>query len=330
MDRNKLPKGCGSCHIGHGVKNTPMLPEKREDFCFRCHGNSTNVAKARKEGDLVSNYKSPDMQRVFEKIYHHPVEKGAADVYTGYNKTIPVKDPAEPRTVQCVDCHHYHFVTQKNKMTGVRGLNRQGKIVNSITSDFELCFKCHANSANLPPDQTNKAEMFNISNPSYHPVIAPGKNTDVPSLIYPLTAASTIKCIDCHNNDDPLGPKGPHGSIYKHILKKNFTETDGPEGISQYDLCYSCHRRTSILGNESFRYHSLHISGVGLSCKTCHDPHGSLQYPHLLNFDSVSILPSKSGRLEYISLGRRAGQCYLNCHGHNHNPESYPVATPQS
>lgn len=327
LDKSKLPKGCGSCHKGHGVYNTAMLPEKKEVFCFRCHGHSTNIEKAKKEGDFIPASKSVDMQRVFEKSYHHPVEKSSTYAYTGYNQTLPAKNPAEPRNVQCIDCHHHHFVTKKNKMIGIKGVGRQGTTVNSVIFDYELCFKCHANSANLPADQINKAEMFNVSNPSYHPVIAPGRNSDVPSLIHPLTASSTIKCIDCHNNDDSLGPKGPHGSIYKHILKKNFAENDGPEGTSQYDLCYSCHRRSSILGNESFRFHSLHISAVGTSCKTCHNPHGSLQYPHLLSFDNISIRPSKSGRLEFMAFGRRAGQCYLNCHGKNHNPASYPVAT---
>lgn len=30
------------------------------------------------------------------------------------------------------------------------------------------------------------------------------------------------------------------------------------------------------------------------------------------------------GRLEYISLGPGSGQCFLTCHGKNHEPEKYP------
>jgi len=94
---------------------------------------------------------------------------------------------------------------------------------------MKLCFNCHSYSANLPADQTNKAEIFNISNPSFHPVLTSGRNTDVPSLAPPLTASSLITCTDCHSNDDPAGPKGPHGSSYRYILSKNYTTVDGAE-----------------------------------------------------------------------------------------------------
>jgi predicted CXXCH cytochrome family protein len=320
-DRSKLPRGCASCHKGHGMLNTDMLPTNKDVFCFRCHGDQMNVRAAKKEGDLTQDIKMTDIQSEFTKAYHHPIEK--IGIHT-YNETLPEKDPSMPRHVECEDCHHHHYVTRKNPLEAVRGVNKLGVRVESISSEYELCFKCHSYSANLPPDQTNKAELFNTSNPSYHPVIAPGKNTDVPSLIYPLTVSSLIKCTDCHNNDDPLGPKGPHGSKYRYILCKNFVESDGSEGPFQYELCYSCHRRESILSNQSFQFHNLHISTVGTSCKTCHNPHGSKRYAHLIDFDNVSISPSNSGRLEFITFGKRAGQCFLNCHGKDHDPASYP------
>ena len=192
------------------------------------------------------------------------------------------------------------------------------------TSEYELCFKCHSYSANLPSDQKNKAEMFNISNQSYHPVIAPGKNNDVPSLLNPLTISSTIKCTDCHNNNDPLGPRGPHGSDYVHLLVRHFNPNDGLEQASEYELCYYCHNRTSILSNRSFFYHNLHITTVGTSCRTCHNPHGSIRYAHLIDLDNYSIRSSSSGRMEYVRFGPRSGQCFLTCHGHDHNPATYP------
>jgi len=36
------------------------------------------------------------------------------------------------------------------------------------------------------------------------------------------------------------------------------------------------------------------------------------------------VRPSSSGRLEFIDLGQGSGQCYLTCHGMNHNPRQYP------
>ncbi len=322
FDKSKLPKGCGSCHRGHGVFNSSMLPESIDVFCFRCHGNNLSTANVRSEGALSKHITAPDIQKEFNKPYRHPVEK---TVITGSSESSSRTNRSAPRHAQCTDCHNHHYATKENTLAGIKGVSAQGLSVNKINSEYELCFKCHSNSANLPPDEKNKADQFKISNPSYHPIIAQGKNIDVPSLINPLTALSIIKCTDCHNNDDPFGPKGPHGSSYRYILKKNFTETDGPEGPFQYELCYSCHRRESILGNESFFYHDLHVSVVGASCRTCHNPHGSSQYAHLIDFDNLSVTPSSKGFIEYRQFGRRAGECFLNCHGKDHSPLSYPV-----
>lgn len=322
-DRSKLPKGCNSCHKGHGILNTPMLSVDRDLFCFRCHGESANVEATRNEGDLAQNTKAANLQREFLKSYRHPVENKGIHKY---GEIMPENDPSAQRHSECGDCHHYHYVQTDNKTAGIKGVNAQGLIIDRITFEYELCFKCHSYSANLPGNQRNLAEIFSVANPSYHPVISQGKNMDVPSLIPPLTTNDMIKCSACHNNDDPLGPRGPHASIYSMILAKNYTSTDGTEGPFQYELCYGCHRRESILGNESFIYHNLHIATVGTSCRTCHTPHGSTVYTHLMDFDNISITQSSGGRLEFIDLGSKAGECYLTCHGRDHNPSSYPVS----
>lgn len=319
-DKTKLLKGCASCHKGHGLSNTPMLSLKNEVFCFRCHGHNIYVENAKRVGDLSSDVVTINIQKEFEKPYHHPIERIGIH---RYGEILPEVDSSLPRHSVCIDCHHHHYVSKKNKMSGIRGVSKDGIRVR-INFEYELCFKCHSYSANLPANQTNKAEIFNPLNPSFHPVISPGKNSDVPSLIPPLTALSLIKCTDCHSNDDPAGPKGPHGSNYRYILSKNYTMVDGPEGPFQYELCYSCHRRSSILSNESFQLHNLHISYVGTSCRTCHNPHGSIQYSHLIEFNRAYVMPSNNGQLGYIDLGTRAGQCYLNCHGKEHDPAVYP------
>ena len=323
-DRRNLPKGCQSCHKGHGIVNTPMLSETKDVFCFRCHGNSTNREKARQEGFLASDIFLHDLEREFAKTYRHPIEKTGIHQY---GETLPEQDPSMPRHSECVDCHHHHYVTKENKQLGLKGTNADGSRVLSIINEYEGCFNCHSFSANLPSDQTNKADLFNISNPSFHPVIGQGKNNNVPSLQLPLTPTSIIKCTDCHSNDDPFGPKGPHGSNYKYLLKKNFTENDGSEGVFQYELCYTCHARASILSNESFQFHNLHVAVAGTSCRTCHNVHGSMQYSHLIDLNSISISPSGSGALEFRDLGERAGECFLSCHGRDHNPATYPTGT---
>jgi len=320
-DKSKLLKGCGSCHKGHGAFNTPLLSETKDKFCFRCHGSITNRNQARQNNEISPDVILSDIESSFKKTYHHPIEKTGIH---SYRETLPENDPSMPRHAECVDCHHHHYANNENKFEGIKGVNPEGTLVPSILSEYELCFKCHSYSANLPSDQTNKADLFAASNPSYHPVIAEGKNNFMPSLIVPLTRSSIIQCTSCHNNDDSFGAKGPHGSNYRYILAKNFSDINGAEGVIQYELCYSCHVRTSILGNESFPFHNLHISTIGTSCRTCHNPHGSVQYPHLIDFDNMTISPSGSGIVDFRDTGTRSGECYLSCHGRDHDPGVYP------
>ena len=324
-DKNELPKGCGSCHVGHGKPGTSMLPETQATFCYRCHGHRDNTQNTKRLGYLSRDAETIDIQREFEKPYRHPIETAGLH---RYGEVLPETDPSVPRHVACGDCHHHHLASGANKMSGIKGTTvHRAKV--SVQFDYELCFNCHAFSANLPVDQTNKADLFNVTNPSFHPVIGQGKNKNVPSLILPWTTSSTIKCTDCHNNNDPSGPKGPHGSVYQHLLSKNFEESDGSESSTRYELCYSCHRRESILGNQSFAFHDLHISQVGTSCRTCHNPHGNKRNAHLIDFDyslTPMVRPTNTGHLQYISLAEKTGQCYLNCHNHEHDPATYPFA----
>lgn len=326
-DKNNLPKGCASCHKGHGAYNTPMLPEQKDKFCFRCHGYNDNKEKMQSNGYVAKDTNLTNIEKEFQKPFHHPIEKVGIHEYS---ETLPEIDPSMQRHSECGDCHHHHYVKKTNKTLGIRGVNGQGAKVQQIEAEYELCFKCHSYSANLPSDQSNKAEIFNISNPSFHPVLAPGKNNDVPSLLPPLTSSSTITCKDCHGNNDRTGPQGPHGSEYRYILNKHFNENDGPEGAFEYELCYHCHDRNSILGNRSFLLHNLHISVVGTSCRTCHNPHGSMQFAHMIDLNTVQIRPSSSGRLEFVDFGHNTGQCFLSCHGKDHNPATYPgqITTP--
>jgi predicted CXXCH cytochrome family protein len=324
-DKRALPMGCASCHKGHGMARTPMLPEARATFCFRCHGSEADVQQAKRKNFLGPEAGKADLRREFSKPFIHPLDEAGMH---RPDEILPELDPSLPRHSACGDCHNHHFASKEKKLAGISGVDVNRIRVQQVQNEYEICFKCHGKSANLPGDQTDKSEEFTLSNPSYHPVLGPGKNQNMPSLISSLTPMSTIKCIDCHNNNDALGPRGPHGSVYRHLISRNYSESDGPEGAFQYALCYGCHRRTSILGNESFPLHRLHIVEKGASCKTCHDSHGSSINTHLIEFDTFIVRPNKSGRLQFIDVGPRAGQCFLSCHGRDHNPETYPGAFP--
>jgi hypothetical protein len=150
-------------------------------------------------------------------------------------------------------------------------------------------------------------------------------------MIARVSGSSTMTCTDCHTNDDPQGPRGPHGSKYPFLLSGNYeTESKVAESPFAYAFCYACHDRRSILDGESFPLHELHVVGrtdkgqLGTSCYTCHASHGSVDGPHLLRLQPSRMKgEALSGRLEFIDLGERSGECWLSCHGFNHAGSRY-------
>lgn len=68
-----------------------------------------------------------------------------------------------------------------------------------------------------------------------------------------------------------------------------------------------------------------YLPGFGEStpCATCHDPHGSLKSPALIEFDRAVVLPSSVGAVEFRRTGPRQGTCTLTCHGYDHVQTRY-------
>jgi hypothetical protein len=222
------------------------------------------------------------------------------------------------------------------------GVTLGGAGVFPAINEYEVCFKCHADfnsSVYLGVSrvifETNTRLEFDTLNPSYHPVAATGKNPTVPSLSPPsldpeapqsLNVTSIIYCTDCHSDDS--GSRGPHGSSYSPILKRRYEILDGTsESYQNYDLCYRCHNRTSILNDDSFRKgisgrggHSGHLA-AGATCSACHDPHGvkddfaTGSHTHLINFDTLIVSPLGNPTPTFNDLGTSTGSCNLTCHG---------------
>ena len=300
--------GCSFCHSLAGGSGS--LSDREEWTCLFCHSKledpeikSRKKAKVRPElkGRLSAMYGESDILGVYRKKYTHPTLT-VSGVHSS-KETLPEEDPQAPRHAECFDCHHPHEVSRWNrfgplKVTGAKGEEKAFLSLKEIKPgkefpEYELCFNCHSDSYNLPVDSENKRLEFDEGNPSYHPVVAEGKNSTVPSLVAPYKESavspgdvSIIKCTDCHNNDDEKGPRGPHGSIYPFILARNYSLQDEVDERPQdYELCYGCHSRSSILGDVSFKYHSLHIRGDlsrgvrGTGCYTCRRPREQGIYP---------------------------------------------------
>ena len=328
LDRNMLPYGCGTCHVGFNFGEGGG-----SEYCLNCHGDLSRVP----QGFVVSTSKRADVEGEYKKPYRHPTFD-VKNVHARGEK-LPETDPKAPRHAECVDCHNPHYVSPQNKFAGIVG-KKVGNLVVNITKESELCYRCHAESANLPGRYSNKRAEFSLNNPSYHPVEGEGRNTAVISLVKPYKEKkvnagdiSTLTCGDCHGSENPQSPQGPHGSQYEYILVDNYSTKDNQaETPFAYALCYRCHDRSSILGNESFRYHALHIQGrggasgaTGTSCYTCHNSHGSTDNKYLLTFNKSVVSPNSQGQLKFVEKGISTfrGECYLSCHGVDHNPKVY-------
>lgn len=319
---------CMSCHRSHHAGGQEQLLRNalEEEVCLVCHNG--NVA-------------TENLEAVFEKPYRHPVEQ-----FSGVHEAGESPLDASGH-VECADCHNPHDARAEaaeapnvmGVMQNVSGVDINGAAVDAVMYEYQVCFKCHGDQAPQPINQIERqiqsfdtTKEFAPSSPSYHPVTAPGLNSDVPSLIAPLSTASMIYCSDCHGNDSATGPAGPHGSSHPFMLVREYRTGDSiSESAASYALCYGCHSRSSILNDESFDEHHLHIVDERTSCATCHDGHGidfgqgnSVNNSHLINFDVSIVDPDPfTGRLEFRSTGPGVGECYLSCHGQNHSPLSY-------
>lgn len=319
--------GCLSCHQPHSAGRPERLFHfaSEENNCLNCHNGQ--VAK-----NMVDD---------FNKLTGH-----FTDQYEGIHD-IEESATNAPTHVECSDCHNPHAIITRSAeapfVTGalkaVSGVSAEGIEIDNAIYQYEVCYKCHAiNSSFQSPTiprqitQTNTTLEFDQTNPSYHPVTFRGKNLNVPSLKSGLDESSRIYCTDCHSSDSTSQAKGPHGSIYPYLLAKRYETDDGTEEApSTYELCYNCHDRESILGDESFPEHSSHIVDEKTPCSVCHDPHGisfsqgnAVNNTNLINFDISVVFPDSTGRLDFEDLGTFRGQCYLQCHDTEHSPAEYP------
>jgi predicted CXXCH cytochrome family protein len=333
--------GCESCHTSHSAAGQQRLlyyPEEEKN-CFPCHDGTV----------ALKNIKGQ-----FTKASSHPVE-----ATTGLHDPKEAPEGIANRHAECADCHNPHAANGNpatpplvsGRLAKVSGVDANRAGVPAAVNEYEICFKCHADLAPLPPsglsfvprvvDSTNARLEFSTLNPSYHPVIGIGRNPNVPSIpssLEPtLTTSSIIYCTSCHSDDAGVS-RGPHGSSYAPILRDRYETIDGTtESSAVYALCYRCHNQSSILSDASFRKkiakttvtgggHSGHLA-MGAPCSACHDPHGirdnglSGSHTHLINFDTRIVT---SVNPVFNDAGLFSGSCTLVCHGVTHTNFSYP------
>ncbi len=319
---------CRSCHLPHSAPyREQLLYDRPSQLCLDCH----------------NGLDAPNVQAVMDQRSGHRLSRFRE------HRRPPENRRATTRTVDCTDCHNPHAAAAApltgalgvsapgpfipNSLREVPGVTLSGLQIERATYYYEVCFRCHADTAVLVTnriirqrdDLGNIRRQFLPTAASAHPVAFPTRLTgEVPSLLPQLRTRQFISCQDCHNNPDARGMggtelNGPHGSRYDHLLAARYETRDyTAESPQTYALCYTCHDRNSILSNASFSLHQRHVVRGRTPCSACHAPHGvsgsAAEHGHLINFDLGIV----SGQRQYIDTGRYSGTCTLTCHGVQH------------
>lgn len=194
--------GCESCHRPHSAQvGQRLLKLAEENTCYQCHDGTVTTLNIKSE---------------FVKTYRHPVQtvSGIHDDSESPTSTLypmPEISPGSVRHAECMDCHNAHYANNtpghapivSGALLGVKGQSQGNSYLPISNNEYEVCFKCHADSANRPQATDtgtggigfgrNPQRQFDAGNPnksntrieftfgmSSHPVVKPGNLSSGP------------------------------------------------------------------------------------------------------------------------------------------------------
>jgi predicted CXXCH cytochrome family protein len=184
---------CAGCHTPHTAPSRAYLLTgvNVTQTCLKCHSGSPGANQG------------PNIAAAMQKTSRHDT-----------NSPVDQKDHV-PANVVCNDCHEGHTMRKGTatvpnitpRLGRIGGVNAAGTLINVAQFEYEVCFKCHDNLSAIQPWITRQFILNNIrlkvatASASYHPIVAQGKNLNVPSLLPPWTTASrgrrSIRPIAC-------------------------------------------------------------------------------------------------------------------------------------
>jgi predicted CXXCH cytochrome family protein len=297
--------GCESCHRPHAPATAQRLVKFAESStCYQCHDGSVTTLNIKSE--------------FLAKTYRHPVQitpsvHDASENPLSALHPLPETSNGTPRHSECVDCHNPHFANTTSAqpplvngtLLGVKGQSAANTYLLQSSNEYEICFKCHADSANKPQSndfsivgvgygrnpqrmsEVNNPNRFNTRlefqfSPSYHPVTRPrnlstGFGGDVPSL-----------------RQQPITPGGARltsrqlsGASYIYCSDchnndtgRNLGTSDSPKGPHGSNLPHLLERASSLepppaTSGASSAGVAYALTDYGL-CDKCHDVEGSI------------------------------------------------------
>ncbi|MGB8007447.1 MAG: cytochrome c3 family protein [Terriglobales bacterium] len=372
---------CTSCHVEHNANGPARLlrgptpaPANMDPYtqnCITCHNGNSNVAPS-----LANVYAE------FSKVSAHPYPSGnsthdtAEGILLNNNRHATCADCHNPHAAQQVTTFTPPPLIRPSQ-TGVNGISASDGItpISPAQNQYENCLRCHGTSTGKPrgskfgylpvrdvsnpADPNNVIAQFAATSSSSHPVTHTSNSPyPQPSLLPYMSQLNGVSqgrqmgtqifCTDCHNSDDNrefggLGPNGPHGSKYVHLLERRyeFSQAPGPgQRITNllpnpdltvngpYAMCGKCHDLGgNIIQNTSWSQHSIHIN-AGFTCSTCHTAHGiagrngTVSGDRLVDFDLNIVAPNGSMPISYNGA---TGSCTLVCHEMAHSPNGKVV-----
>jgi len=282
---------CTLCHDPHESKNPKLLLNSSiNELCTSCHTEKGEMLKTK------SNI-------------HPPVKDKCTNCHDPHAENFKFQLKADRKKDLCLMCHvekkeritnskiKHGAIEMGDKCIGCHNPHTSGnpKLLRAEDSKT-LCLKCHNKS--VTTDEDNQ-KLLNIGEHL-------AKNTDWHGPIL------WGDCAACHN---------PHGSNNFRMLKKPFPKGSTVKFSADGYICFNCHEPKKItdkytIEDTNFRdgdknIHYIHVNSKRITCRACHDFHGTKKYPHHLREESTFGTAKFS--IRYIG-SPTGGSCDPICH----------------